>query len=179
MKKIALAALTASVALASTTASAWSQETHRRIAIDAVNYMKNHPTTTNYAKLAAAAQRSGYTIEQVATILGQGAYDVDDFMDTYLCGAVTGDCQAAPVWGLASDIVKYTSYFHFQQHTRGAAVGPRHEQLVVVVSVEAFVGIRIGVILRDPEPPLLIPAHGDGLLHIWLRGEQRRLESRR
>jgi hypothetical protein len=31
--------------------------------------------------------------------MGQGAYDVDDFADTYLCGATTGSCQLAPVWG--------------------------------------------------------------------------------
>lgn len=35
--------------------SAWSQEVHRRIAIDAVNYMKANPSTTNYAKLLNGA----------------------------------------------------------------------------------------------------------------------------
>jgi hypothetical protein len=32
-----------------TQAQAFSQETHKRIAIDAVNYMKANPSTTNYA----------------------------------------------------------------------------------------------------------------------------------
>ncbi|MFZ5722272.1 MAG: phospholipase, partial [Pseudomonadota bacterium] len=122
MKQIATALLAAGVAFAATDVQAFSQETHKRIAIDAVNYMRANPTTTNYAKLAAAAQRAGYTVDQMAQVLGQGAYDVDDFMDTYFCGATTGDCQTAPVWGLGAGIVKYTSYFHFQQHTRGADV---------------------------------------------------------
>lgn len=101
-------------------AQAFSQETHKRIAIDAVNYMKANPTTTNYAKLLNGATKAGLTIDQFAAALGQGAYDVDDFMDTYLCGASTGSCQVAPVWGAGSGIVKYTSYWHFQNHTQGA-----------------------------------------------------------
>jgi hypothetical protein len=113
---IAAAALTG----VSLEASAWSQEVHRRIAIDAVNYMKANPTTTNYAKLLNGATKSGYTIDQFAAALGQGAYDVDDFADTYICGATTGNCQLAPVWGAGASIVKYTSYWHFQNHTQGA-----------------------------------------------------------
>ncbi len=101
-------------------AQAFVQETHKRIAIDAVNYMRAHPDTTNYARLAAAAAAAGYTVEQMAQVIGQGSYDVDEFMDTYICGAVTGDCQTAPVWGLGASIVKYTSWWHFQNHTRGS-----------------------------------------------------------
>ncbi|HQV80869.1 MAG TPA: hypothetical protein PLW69_07850, partial [Agitococcus sp.] len=105
-----------------TQAQAFSQETHKRIAIDAVNYMKANPSTTNYAKLLAGATKAGMTIDQMAATLGQGAYDVDDFMDTYICGATTGNCQVAPVWGLGAGIVKYTSYWHFQNHTQGSDV---------------------------------------------------------
>jgi hypothetical protein len=105
-----------------TQAQAFSQETHKRIAIDAVNYMKANPSTTNYAKILAGATKAGMTIDQFANTLGQGAYDVDDFMDTYLCGATTGSCQIAPVWGLGAGIVKYTSYWHFQNHTQGSDV---------------------------------------------------------
>ncbi len=105
-----------------TAAHAWAQETHRRIVLDAVEYMKNHPDTTNYNKLLAGVTRAGYTVDQFAQALGQGAYDVDDFSDTYICGATTGDCEQAPVWGLGSGIVKYTSYWHFQNHTAGADV---------------------------------------------------------
>jgi len=117
-----LSAFTAALlaATVSLDASAFSQETHKRIAIDAVNYMKNNPSTTNYTKLAAGIARAGLTVDQFAAAMGQGAYDVDDFADTYLCGATTGDCQLAPVWGLGAGIVKYTSYWHFQNHTQGS-----------------------------------------------------------
>lgn len=138
MKNVALS-LVAAAALTgvSVDASAWSQEVHRRIAIDAVNYMKANPTTTNYAKLLNGATQAGLTIDQFAAALGQGAYDVDDFADTYLCGATTGDCQLAPVWGAGASIVKYTSYWHFQNHTQGSDVhgndigGYNYEKLTV------------------------------------------------
>ncbi|MES2918221.1 MAG: phospholipase [Pseudomonadota bacterium] len=121
MKNVALSLLTAGALMGvSVDASAWSQEVHRRIAIDAVNYMKANPSTTNYAKLLNGATKAGLTIDQFAAALGQGAYDVDDFADTYICGATTGDCQLAPVWGAGASIVKYTSYWHFQNHTQGA-----------------------------------------------------------
>ncbi|QNM96928.1 phospholipase [Chitinimonas koreensis] len=113
-----LAGLAAACCLAAP-AHAFTQETHRRIVLDAVAYMQANPSTTNFARLQAGATNAGYTIEQFAAALGQGAYDVDDFADTYLCGATTGDCQLAPVWGAGASIVKYTSYFHFQNHTAG------------------------------------------------------------
>jgi hypothetical protein len=103
-------------------AHAFTQETHRRIVLDAVAYMKANPSTTNYAKLLSGATRAGYTIDQMAATLGQGAYDVDDFTDTYICGAITGDCEQAPVWGLASGIARYTSYWHFENHSAGQDV---------------------------------------------------------
>ena len=122
MRALSTLALTASltIGMLTSTANAFTQETHRRIAIDAVNYMAANPNTTNYTKLAAAASAAGYSINDVAQILGQGAYDVDDFADTYICGAITGDCVQAPVWGLGASIVKYTSYWHFQNHTQGS-----------------------------------------------------------
>lgn len=107
------------LAFTSMNANAWSQETHRRIVIDAVRYMEAHPENTAYNKLKAVANLSGYSMTQFAEVLGQGAYDVDDFEDTYICGAVSGDCQYAPVWSLGASIVKYTSYWHFQNHTQG------------------------------------------------------------
>ncbi len=117
-----LALIVAVTAGLATEASAFSQETHRRIAMDAVNYMKANPGTTNYTKLAAGVARAGLTMDQFATAMGQGAYDVDDFSDTFLCGASTGSCQQAPVWGAGSGIVKYTSYWHFMNATQGADV---------------------------------------------------------
>jgi hypothetical protein len=122
MKSAILAAGLALGVLAQAPAQAWQQETHRRIVLDAIDYMKANPASTNYAKLAAGVTRAGYTMDQFAKALGQGAYDVDDFADTYLCGASTGNCQQAPVWGAGASIVKYTSYWHFQNHTSGADV---------------------------------------------------------
>jgi len=117
--KIIMALGAAGAILAASEASAWSQETHHRIVVDAVNYMQQNASTTEYNRLASAASAAGYTIDQFAQVLGQGAYDVDDFEDTYLCGATTGNCQVAPVWGAGASIVKYTSYWHFQNHTQG------------------------------------------------------------
>lgn len=120
-RTFAFAAATGLMGL-SVAAHAWTQETHRRIVLDAVNYMKANPASTNYAKLLSAVTRAGYSIDQFALALGQGAYDVDDFADTYICGAVSGDCELAPVWGAGASIVKYTSYWHFQNHTAGRDV---------------------------------------------------------
>ncbi len=103
-------------------AHAWSQETHRRIVLDAVQYMKNNPATTRYAQLAAWAQSAGISVDQLAQVLGQSAYDVDDFADTYICGAITGDCVRAPLRSTTSSFVNYSSYWHFQNHTRGSDV---------------------------------------------------------
>ncbi|GEK08401.1 phospholipase C/P1 nuclease family protein [Pseudoalteromonas peptidolytica] len=100
--------------------AAFSQETHKRIVIDAVNYMAKNPTTTRYAKLQAYAQANGMSVSELANVLGQAAFDVDDFEDTFFCGSITGDCVQAPLWGAAESIVKYTSYWHFQNHTQGA-----------------------------------------------------------
>jgi hypothetical protein len=122
MRSILLLTAVAAGLVHATDAEAFAQDTHKRIAIDAVRYMQRHADTTNYAKLLAGVTRAGYTIDQFAEQLGQGAYDVDDFADTYLCGAVTGDCVLAPVWGLGSGIVNYTSYWHFQNRTQGPDV---------------------------------------------------------
>ena len=100
-------------------AEAFQQVTHKRIAMDAVAYMAAHPETTEYNKLKAWVNAAGFTMTQFAEVLGQGAYDVDDFQDTYLCGAVTGNCVYAPVFNAGASFVNYTSYWHFQNHTRG------------------------------------------------------------
>lgn len=106
--------------LSTSQAQAFSQETHKRIVLDAVNYMQQHPASTEYAALRQYAAQNNLTISESAELLGQAAYDVDDFEDTFLCGAITGSCVQAPVWGAAQSIVKYTSYWHFQNHTQGA-----------------------------------------------------------
>jgi hypothetical protein len=103
-------------------AHAWKQETHRRIVLDAVAYMKNNPDHTNHRKLLAGVTRAGYTMDQFARALAQGAYDVDDFADTYQCGAISGNCVYAPVWNLGASVTNYTSFWHFQNHTAGRDV---------------------------------------------------------
>jgi hypothetical protein len=103
-------------------AKAWNPETHRRIVLDAVQFMKANPTQTGYASLAAGVSKAGYTMDQFAAAIGQGAHDVDFFEDTFICGATTGNCQQAPVWGLGSDLARYTSFWHFQNHSNGADV---------------------------------------------------------
>ncbi|MBB1334453.1 MULTISPECIES: phospholipase [unclassified Pseudoalteromonas] len=112
--------LTALLLISTSQAQAFSQETHKRIVIDAVNYMQQHPSSTQFSALSKYAQQNNMTVTQLAEVLGQAAYDVDDFEDTFFCGAVTGSCVQAPIWGAAESIVKYTSYWHFQNHTQGA-----------------------------------------------------------
>ncbi len=112
--------LTALLLISTSQAQAFSQETHKRIVIDAVNYMQQHPSSTQFSALSQYAQQNNMTVTQLAEVLGQAAYDVDDFEDTFFCGAVTGSCVQAPIWGAAESIVKYTSYWHFQNHTQGA-----------------------------------------------------------
>lgn len=121
-KKLLSLAATALALTVSTQANAFWSNTHSRIVSDAVAYMKAHPTTTNYAKLVAGANAAGYTIDQFTAVVAQAAADVDNFNDTYICGAITGDCENAPVWGLGSGIINYTCYWHFQNHTQGADV---------------------------------------------------------
>ena len=118
MKKQLIAATL--LLLGTSQAQAFSQETHKRIVLDAVNYMQQHPASTEYAALRQYAAQNNLTISELAELLGQAAYDVDDFEDTFFCGAITGSCVQAPVWGAAQSIVKYTSYWHFQNHTQGA-----------------------------------------------------------
>ncbi|PAJ74319.1 phospholipase [Pseudoalteromonas sp. NBT06-2] len=103
----------------SVTSHAFSQETHKKIVIDAVKYMKQNPQTTQYNKLEEWANTLNTTPEALGNLMGQAAYDVDDFEDTFLCGAITGSCVQAPIWGAAENIVKYTSYWHFQNHSQG------------------------------------------------------------
>lgn len=122
MKKTLISAMSAGLMLATIDAQAFTQPTHKRIVTDAVAYMKAHPETTNFAKLEAAANAAGYTVEQFGDAIGQGAFDVDDFSDTYLCGAITGDCVQAPVFGIGSFVATYTAWWHFQNHSRSGDV---------------------------------------------------------
>ena len=122
MKTLSTLALTGVLAATAFNAQAFTQPTHKRIVEDAVAYMKANPETTEFNKLAAVASASGYSVEEFASAIGQGAYDVDDFSDTYLCGAVTGDCVQAPVFGIGSFVATYTAWWHFQNHSRSGDV---------------------------------------------------------
>lgn len=79
--------------------AAFSQETHKRIVIDAVNYMAKNPTTTRYAKLQAYAQANGMSVSQLANVLGQAAFDVDDFEDTFFLRCYHGRLCASTAVG--------------------------------------------------------------------------------
>ncbi|MDF1822812.1 MAG: phospholipase [Alcanivoracaceae bacterium] len=106
--------------LATSHSLAFVGATHRQMVLDAVDYMSRHPGTTNYQRLEAAANAAGYTIDQFATVLADAARDVDNFHDTYLCGAITGDCVRAPAYNLGDEWVNYSSWNHFQNHPGGA-----------------------------------------------------------
>ena len=100
-------------------ATAWTQPTHKQLVVDAVTYMENHPESTQWNKLKAILDASGISKAVFADVLGQAAYDVDSFEDTYICGAITGDCVRAPVYNALSSLTQYTSFWHFQNHTQG------------------------------------------------------------
>jgi len=103
-------------------AYAWMETTHAQIVVDAVKYMEHHPESTEYATLAAAAASAGVTVDQLALAMGQSAFDVDRFQDTYWCGVISGDCVMAPVYDLGSFYVNYSSTYHFQNHTVGGDI---------------------------------------------------------
>lgn len=117
-----LAGAAATLLMSASPAHAFTQETHRRIVLDAVKFMQANPGITNYQKLLDGATRAGYTIDQFAQVIAQAAYDVDGFADTYICGAITGDCVNAPLWGLGSALAHYTSFWHFEDHAHGTDV---------------------------------------------------------
>ena len=122
LKLLGAAALISASAIS--TASAYTQNTHKQIIIDAVNYMQQNQNDPNipWNKFKNAAAAAGYTWQQAADAIGQGSFDVDDFEDTFLCGAITGDCVDAPVYGIGSFVATYTAWWHFQNHTNGSDV---------------------------------------------------------
>lgn len=103
-------------------AFAFNSWTHEQIVRDAVAYMADHPNATRYNQLKAAATAAGYSMEQFANALAEGASAPDYFEDTYICGAITGDCQQSPVWGAGAFIITYTAYWHFANYAQGPDV---------------------------------------------------------
>ena len=122
MKTTALTLLLALALLACGPVQAWSPATHQRIVLDAIQFMRNNPATTNYSKLVSGVAKAGYSIELFAVVAAQGAHDVDYFQDTFICGATTGNCVSSPLWGAGSGLARYSSFWHFQDHTAGKDV---------------------------------------------------------
>jgi hypothetical protein len=126
-------------------AFAFDSWTHEQIVIDAVHYMADHPDTTQYNKLKAAALAAGYTMDSFTQALANGAAAPDDFDDTYICGAITGDCEESPVWGAGSSIIKYTAFWHFANYPAGPDVhgnpigGYDYDRMVAADTVDVMI----------------------------------------
>ncbi|WP_205577769.1 hypothetical protein, partial [Pseudomonas aeruginosa] len=93
-------------------ANAWSQPTHKNIVKDALAFMNSSYATEEMRQAYRFYVSAAGSEAQAGEILGQAAFDVDDFKDTRLGGWWVG-YEHAPLWGAASGIVNYTSYWHF------------------------------------------------------------------
>ncbi|MDF5812603.1 hypothetical protein P4118_16890 [Pseudomonas aeruginosa] len=93
-------------------ANAWSQPTHKNIVKDALAFMNSSYATEEMRQAYRFYVSAAGSEAQAGEILGQAAFDVDDFKDTRLGGWWVG-YEHAPLWGAASSIVNYTSYWHF------------------------------------------------------------------
>lgn len=117
MKKLALAVIPA-LLLVSGEAASWSQATHKRIVADALKYMMSSSASADMRRAAQFYVQAAGSFDNAAEILGQAAYDVDDFRDTHLGGWWVG-YEYAPAGNLAASLANYTSYWHFLNLTRG------------------------------------------------------------
>ena len=77
-----------------------------------------HSESLGFVQLFEPVDKTASALVSDAVNLGK----FNSFTAYISCGAITGDCVLAPLWGLASGIVNYTSYWHFQNHTAGADV---------------------------------------------------------
>ena len=112
--------------LATTQASAWSQPTHKNIVKDALAFMNSSYATAEMKRAYQFYVGAAGSEARAGEILGQAAYDVDDFKDTRLGGWWVG-YEHAPVYGAAASLVNYTSYWHFINMSRqGDAHGNDH-----------------------------------------------------
>ena len=50
------------------------------------------------------------------------------------------------------------------------------DDAVAELEIETLFAVGVSVVLRDPQTPAFVPAHGDRILDIRLRGEERGLE---
>ncbi len=118
MKQCIKTLLSSMLLLTSSSLFAWSQPTHKRIVEDALDYMNSPRATMEQQRAHDFYVAAAGSHEQASEILGQAAFDVDDFQDTRL-GEWFRAYERAPLGGLASSIVQYTSYWHFINMTRG------------------------------------------------------------
>ncbi|MET1079522.1 MAG: hypothetical protein ABWY06_16030 [Pseudomonas sp.] len=93
-------------------ASAWSQPTHKNIVKDALAFMNSANASADMRRAYQFYVGAAGSEARAGEILGQAAYDVDDFKDTRLGGWWIG-YEHAPLFGAAAAIVNYTSYWHF------------------------------------------------------------------
>jgi hypothetical protein len=112
MKILTTLAVGLGLSFAAGQASAWSQPTHKNIVKDALAYMNSAQATTQMRRAYQFYVTAAGSEARAGEILGQAAYDVDDFQDTRLGGWWVG-YEHAPVAGAAASLVNYTSYWHF------------------------------------------------------------------
>jgi len=107
-------------------ANAWSQPTHKNIVKDALAFMNSAYATADMKRAYQFYVGAAGSEAQAGEVLGQAAYDVDDFKDTRLGGWWIG-YEYAPVGNAAASLVNYTSYWHFINMGRqGDAHGNDH-----------------------------------------------------
>ncbi|WP_263143673.1 hypothetical protein [Pseudomonas sp. RIT-PI-AD] len=93
-------------------AAAWSQPTHKNIAKDALAFLNSAYATPEMKRAYQFYVGAAGSEAKAGEILGQAAYDVDDFQDTHLGGWWVG-YEYAPMGDAAASLVNYTSYWHF------------------------------------------------------------------
>lgn len=108
-----------SLALVSSNALAWSQPTHKKMVIDAMNFMNSDMATPEQKRAVEFyIKAAGGSLPRAADAIGQACYDTDNFKDVRLGFWWTG-YYYAPVMNLAQSFVNYTSYHHFTTMSRG------------------------------------------------------------
>ncbi|MBT4836345.1 MAG: hypothetical protein HON94_03260 [Methylococcales bacterium] len=118
MKKLVLLSIVSFFTINSSQIHAWSQPIHKRIVIDALSFMNSSYASEDEKLAYAFYVKAAGSEENAGEILGQAAYDVDEFKDTRL-GEWWRPYERAPIGGLGGFIVQYTSYWHFLNMTRG------------------------------------------------------------
>ncbi|KFX70872.1 phospholipase [Pseudomonas taeanensis MS-3] len=126
MQKLPLLIAGLGLAFSASQAGAWSQPTHKNIVKDALAYMNSTYATADMRRAYQFYVQAAGSEARAGEVLGQAAYDVDDFQDTRLGGWWVG-YEYAPAWNAGASLVNYTSYWHFINMGRqGDAHGNDH-----------------------------------------------------